>query len=159
MLWNSYFIGDVRNVSKTYLRNVTQQDIELLFEWANDYAVRKNSFNTEQILFEDHVRWFNKMMSDEDVLQFIMMVDDTPVGQIRFVINKDEAEIGYSIAKEYRGKGYGHKILQLSTALVSEEYPGIHKLIAKVKPDNAASNKLFLNEQYEIAYLCYFRNL
>ena len=138
-----------------YLREATMQDIDLLYEWANDPAVRINSFNSEPIQYDTHVKWYNHIMSDESVLQFILMDDNIPVGQIRLNINGDEAEIGYSIASAYRGKGYGHRVLQLIAEEVKAYYPVIKCLIAEVKPENIASNKLFEHEGYETKYICY----
>ena len=138
-----------------YLRDAMQKDMDLLFMWANDTAVRKNSFKSDPILYEDHVKWFKHIMEDDRVLQFIMMDDETPVGQIRLNLEDEEAEIGYSIAAEFRGKGYGHRILQLVAQKIQTEYPQIKKLIAKVKPENIASKKLFESEGYEMKYSCY----
>ena len=138
-----------------YLREVVQSDMDLLYTWGNDPAVRKNSFKTDPIPYDDHVRWFKRIMEDDNVLQFIMMDEDIPVGQIRLNIEDDEAEIGYSIAAEYRRKGYGHTILQLIADKVETDYPQIKKLIAKVKPENSASKKLFESEGYEMKYSCY----
>ena len=142
-----------------YLRKVEYSDMDLLYKWANDTATRKNSFNSDAISYKDHVRWFNSMMGDDSVLQFIMMNGDTPVGQIRLNINGDEAEIGYSIAEEQRSNGYGHKILQLITDTIFVEYSEINVLSAKVKPDNAVSNRLFQNEVYEMQYYCYKKKI
>ncbi len=138
-----------------YLREATMQDMNLIFEWANDPAVRVNSFNSEPIPYDTHVKWYSHIMDDESVLQFILMNDDTPVGQIRLNIDGDKAEIGYSIASEYRGKGYGHKVLQLVADEVKAKYLNIKCLIAKVKPENIASNKLFEHEGYVLKYHCY----
>ena len=130
-------------------------DIDLLYTWANDPAVRKNSFKSEPIPYEDHKRWFEHIMMDDKVLQYILMDDEMPVGQIRLNVENEYAEIGYSIAAEHRGKGYGHKILQLIMQKIKSDYPQIKKLIAKVKPDNMASRKLFESEGYEMKYSCY----
>lgn len=138
-----------------YLREATMQDMDLIYEWANDPAVRINSFNSEPIQYDTHVKWYNRIMSDESVLQFILMDDDTPVGQIRLNIDGDEAEIGYSIASAYRGKGYGHKVLQLVAEKVKADHHDIRCLVAKVKPENIASSKLFEREGYETKYTCY----
>ena len=94
-------------------------------------------------------------MVDDKVLQYIMMDEENPVGQIRLNLANDKAEIGYSIAAEYRGKGYGHKILQLIVDEVKEHHPEIKTLIAKVKPENTTSKKLFESEGYEMKYSCY----
>lgn len=138
-----------------FLRKAENGDMDLLFKWANDPVVRSNSFNTDPIPYENHVKWFNKMMEDPSVLQFILMEDDIPVGQIRLNVEGNEAEIGYSIGSEFRGKGYGHEILKLVVDEVKERYTEIESLIAKVKPENVASNKLFESDGYDIKYICY----
>lgn len=138
-----------------FLRKAEKDDMDLLFGWANDPVVRANSFNTNPIPYENHVQWFKKIMEDSTILLYILMDDDTPVGQIRLNVDGDEAEIGYSIGSEFRGKGYGHKILQLVVEEVHKEHSEILKLVAKVKPDNKASNILFEKEGYSMDYSCY----
>ncbi len=141
------------------LRKAVMEDMDLIYEWANDPVVRQNSFHSDPIPYEVHKAWFQRIMSDASVLQFIMMEEDIPVGQIRLNVDDDEAEISYSIGDTFRGKGYGHKILQLIAELVKKEYPEIRNLIAKVKPGNDPSNKLFETENYEMSYLCYSKCL
>ncbi len=138
-----------------YLRDAVQSDMDLLYAWANDPTVRKNSFNSGTIIYEEHVGWFKRTMEDEHVLLFILMDSDIPVGQIRLNVEDDVAEIGYSIAAEFRGKGYGHKLLQLTVKKVQEDYPQIERLIAKVKTENTISCNLFEREGYEKTYSCY----
>lgn len=96
-----------------YLRKAKQGDMDMLYGWANDPAVRINSFNSEPIPYEDHVKWFNHVLDNEKILQFILMDGNVPVGQIRLNVDGEEAEIGYSIASKFRGKGYGRTILHL----------------------------------------------
>lgn len=146
-------------MNNLFLRKAEYSDMDLLYVWANDPVVRENSFKTDAIPYDNHVKWFNKMMEDESVLQFILMNNNTPVGQIRLNVDKDVAEIGYSIAKEYRGKGYGHRIIQLVSSIVNKQYPDIKKLVAKVKPNNIDSNRIFLNEGFDLEYSCYVLNV
>lgn len=138
-----------------FLRKAEQGDMDLLFQWTNDPVVRRNSFNTDPIPYENHMKWFNKIMKDPTVIQFILMDDETPVGQIRLNVEGTEAEIGYSIGSEFRGKGYGHRVLQLVANEVIANHPEIEKLVAKVKPDNIASNKAFRNAGFCTEYNCY----
>lgn len=145
--------------SQVYLRKVESEDIDLLFGWANDHLVRENSFNSDPIPYEDHTAWFERMMNDETVLQFIMMLGSIPIGQIRLNVEGNEAEIGYSISSEYRGKGYGRLILNLLKDEISLNYPNIHVLKARVKPDNEASNRLFITEGFSTDCICYSYNL
>lgn len=142
-----------------YLRRATIEDMDLLYRWANDPIVRHNSFNTDTIPYESHIAWFNKNMENPLVLQFILMDDQIPIGQIRLNISGADAEIGYSIAREFRGKGYGHLILRLLSDEIRKNHSEIKRLIAKVKPENQASNRLFEAEDYAIEYTCYCKEL
>lgn len=138
-----------------FLREALQSDVELLYKWANDPIVRQNSFQTEEIPYDTHREWFDRMMENKNIIQYILMDGKEPVGQIRLMIDGDVAEIGYSISSLHRQKGYGRLILQLILEEVNNKYPEIKKLIAKVKPTNIASKKLFESEGYEMKYSCY----
>ena len=129
--------------------------MDTLFEWANDPLVRRNSFNSDPITYEDHQKWFDSMMKDSCILPYILMDNDVPVGQIRLKMEGDTAEISYSIAQEYRGKGYGHSILKLVKRMTSEQYPMIKSLIARVKPSNSQSFSLFQKEGFIEQYRYY----
>lgn len=137
------------------LRKATLDDMDILYLWVNDPVVRNNSFNVESVSYKNHQKWFKRIMNDNAVYQFILIDDKTPVGQIRLNVDGDEAEIGYSIAREYRGKGFGRAILQLIVDEVRTNLPNIKKLVAKVKPDNTVSNSLFKSEGYNMKYSCY----
>lgn len=142
-----------------YLRRAELTDIDLLYEWTNDPVVRTNSFNSENISYNDHQKWFASMMADENIIQYILMADSTPVGQIRITIEGNTAEIGYSISERYRQKGYGQKILNLLQKEVERDFSHIDMLIAKVKPENIASNKLFKREDYEMKYIYFSKKI
>lgn len=128
------------------LRKVTEADIEILFRWVNDETVRENSFDSHIINFDEYADWFNRMMSDPNEVQYILVMNGKPIGQIRLSIHKDEAEIGYSISKSVRGCGYGREIIRLAIKQVKTDYPSVITLIAKAKPSNVAS------------YYCFYKN-
>lgn len=77
-----------------YLRKATPEDMKMLFDWANDEDVRRNSFNSNKITWEEHKVWFERLMKDENQYQYILMVDDIPAGQIRLSCEDGKAEIG-----------------------------------------------------------------
>ncbi|MCR5607826.1 MAG: GNAT family N-acetyltransferase [Lachnospiraceae bacterium] len=137
------------------LRKVKDTDIDLLYKWANDPIVRKNSFNTDIIKYETHKVWFYKMMTSTSIHQFILVNDEIPLGQIRLNIISETAEIGYSIAAEFRGMGYGSLMLKLINDELKNNYPNVKKIIAKVKTQNIASQKAFEKMNYEKEYLSY----
>lgn len=133
----------------------TKDDMDLLFEWANDDEVRKNSFSTAKISYENHVKWFKKLLAREDCKQYIFYVDGVAVGQVRVTIEDEKAEIGYSICASGRGKGYAKKMMQLLTEQLKKDAPWVKTLVAKVKPENIASQKVFLGLEYKETYRQY----
>ncbi len=126
------------------LKKVKPADVDLLFQWANDSEVRRNAFHTEPILYENHVKWFANMLADASVYQYILYQEETPIGQIRLNIEGGEAIIDYSISANYRGKGYGNKLLQLlKQQLAADKIPDVIKLTGQVKYENPASARVF----------------
>ena len=134
------------------MRTVKEDDIDLLFAWANDPEVRKNAFHTEPIPYETHQKWFANLMNDEKQVQYIFMVDEKPAGQIRLSISEEEAVIDYSIAADMRGRGYGKRMLELIREEAGRSYPFIHTLIGRVKKGNPASGKCFAACGYEESF-------
>ena len=139
----------------TYLRKADINDRELIYEWANDMDVRKASFNPAIISYDDHISWYEAIMKDDSVVQYILMDNDVPIGQIRLAIDGYDAEISYSVSSYYRGRGYAHKMIELINEEIRNNYSFIKRLIAKVKPNNSASLKLFESEGYQVDYICY----
>ncbi|MCI8993632.1 MAG: GNAT family N-acetyltransferase [Eubacterium sp.] len=131
-----------------YLRKAAKEDIDLLFQWANEAEVRANSFSAAQISYEEHTKWFQNMLHDRDRKQYIYMADDVPVGQIRIDISGDTAEVSYSVCDGCRGKGHGEKMLDLLQQKLLTDEPEVHRLIAKVKNGNQRSERAFLKLGY-----------
>lgn len=131
------------------LRLATQEDCDLLFEWANDVECRKNSFSQEKIDYDTHVRWFRAHLQDEKSDVFLAVWDSVEVGMLRLDYEQNQALISYSVAAKERKKGYGKKILQLAEICVREHKENIHILTGKVKNDNVISMHIFEELGYE----------
>lgn len=127
-----------------YLKRATPRNVDLLFEWANERAVRENSFNTAPIAYDEHVKWFEKMMADESVYQYILYEGDLPVGQIRLNVENKAAVISYSVCAQKRGNGYGSEILKLARQQIeADKITDVIKLIGRVKYENIVSARAF----------------
>lgn len=138
------------------LRLVRKEDVELLFEWANDPVVRQNAFSTEPISYENHVHWFQNKLQDEDCRIYIFMKEDCAIGQIRLDgITEEKTGIDYSIASEFRGQGFGRKMLQLLEEKIRQDLPKVQVLMAEVKRENHASKQVFLKNDFQEAYTVY----
>jgi len=130
-------------------KKATFNDAKLLFDWANDEEVRKNSFNSSKIEYEEHITWFQNCLESEDVNIYIFYLDNIPVGQVRLTnIDKEYLIISYSISSGYRGKGLGKSVIRQIETDIMPLYPAIKCLIGKVKPDNIASQKVFEVNSY-----------
>lgn len=133
------------------LRPVTAADAGLLFEWTNEAETRKNSFSSEPVLWDNHVRWLDKKIADNGCLFFIMLLGEEPVGTVRLDIDakKQTGLISYSIDKRFRGQGLGSRMLVLAEE--KAKAAGLRYLVGEIKPENRASEKCFLKNGYEEA--------
>jgi RimJ/RimL family protein N-acetyltransferase len=125
------------------LRRATHADVDLYFEWANDPDVRRYSFTHDMIGYQDHIDWFALKIADPATHLFLLLADGTPVGQIRFLVSGVRAELSFSIAREFRGRGLARHLVKLGAAAMNDL--GAEIVIAKVKPDNQASIAVFLD--------------
>ena len=121
------------------LELATEKDVKLLFDWANDLEVRTNAFNSNAILWEDHLKWVQSKLRNPNCKIFILRLNGSPVGQIRFDFINDFWEIDYSIDKFYRGKGFGKKIIDFGVS----KFKKSSLILGKVKKSNLASIKVF----------------
>ncbi|MEO5998766.1 MAG: GNAT family N-acetyltransferase [Chitinophagaceae bacterium] len=122
------------------LRRASSGDKKLLFDWVNEEEVRNNSINTKSISFEEHESWFNKKLNCPDCGIYIFEIKAVPAGVIRFDFNEiDNAwEIGYSIAKNFRGNGLGKVIIVEGMKLLNHL-----PVIGYVKEENKKSQAIF----------------
>ncbi|MGH9340943.1 MAG: GNAT family N-acetyltransferase [Acidobacteriota bacterium] len=125
------------------IRSVTGEDCKLLWEWANDPEVRAWAFQTEPIAWEQHLAWFRQKSLDPNRFIYIIMNEnDQPIGQVRFEVQCDDAEVSISLEKSHRGRGYGVEGLRLACQSLLHS-SSVQRLLAYIKPANAGSLKVF----------------
>lgn len=130
------------------LRQVRKNDCELIYSWINDSFVRSNSFNLKQISLEEHINWFNSVISDPDTCYYIALDNlENPLGQARFRLENNEAVISVLLGKDHRGKGLGSELIKCATKRCFTD-TGINKINAYIKIKNIASLKAFLKAGY-----------
>jgi RimJ/RimL family protein N-acetyltransferase len=137
-IFTSYFQGQ-----EITIRKVRSQDLETCFKWANDIIVRRQSFDTRDIRFEDHVRWFNGKMKDDKCFFYIFELGGKPIAQIRFDINEGEAILGYLVDSSIRNRGMGITILAKGIETFVSDVRRPLSIIGYVKQSNIASQKSF----------------
>ena len=126
-------------------RPAQRNDAKTYFDWANDPAVRSNGFHTEKLEWENHCRWFQKMMQSPDChLYLVSDVSDNKVGQVRLTPDPSGyLEIGFSVDPAFRKKGLGLILLQHVLTTETSKHPNTRGFIARVKQTNKASARIF----------------
>ncbi|MBU3142327.1 GNAT family N-acetyltransferase [Clostridium sp. CF012] len=131
------------------LREVEKKDCALIYNWAIDEHVRINSFSSEKIFYDDHIKWFNKKINNINNYFFILVHKGIDVGVIRLDVENQKGIISYSISKDFREKGYGSIIIEKLDEKIKECELDIHELYGEVKYTNKASQKIFKKFGYK----------
>ena len=124
----------------TFLKRACKQDCDLIFNWANDVSVRKNSFNSNELNYDEHVVWFDNKLHSNNSIIFLFYYNNLPVGQVRIDIENKVGIISYSIDKDFIGCGLSIEMLRLLEVNVNKD---VNKLIGNVKFGNVGSQKIF----------------
>ena len=137
-------VRDAMVNSSVRVRRARESDSRLLWEWANEPDVRASAFSQQAIGWEEHSAWFQARLADEACMILIGEVaDGRPIGQVR--INQKpnrEAEIDLSVARDFRGAGYGSLLLETALQEVFDSCR-ITKVHAFIRPENLASARAF----------------
>lgn len=139
------------------LRKVTMKDFQKLFIWVNDEEVRKNARYTEEKNLDEYKKWFIKALKDENLFMFIEVVDGEDIGQVKLQVSGEEIIFNYSIAKEYRGKGFGIVPIRDGERFIMENknlFIGKNKLTAYVRTSNIPSCRIFEKLDYTKVFKC-----
>jgi RimJ/RimL family protein N-acetyltransferase len=125
-------------------RHARLEDSRLLWEWANDAAVRAASFSTAPIPWETHVAWLvDQIERKESLLLIAEDENEIALGQIRFDLESEsDANLNISLAKEKRGCGLALPVINagIGELFSSTDIARVH---AFVKTDNTASARAF----------------
>jgi UDP-2,4-diacetamido-2,4,6-trideoxy-beta-L-altropyranose hydrolase len=125
------------------IRRATTADCRLLWELANDPAVRASAFSPASIPWEDHVAWFESKVQTPTCHMLIGEAGGAVAGQVRVDERSNgQGEIHISVASEFRGEGLGSRLIGLAVRqlFASTVMSRIH---AYILPQNAASQRAF----------------
>jgi RimJ/RimL family protein N-acetyltransferase len=132
------------------LRESNENDAMLLYNWSSDPLVRSQSFNQEPIEFENHKKWFDKKLKNEQSLLLINEFEGESAGLIRFEVEKEKATIGVLIGEKFRGKGLASDMLIKSTQFYFSKFD--KPIWAFIKESNQASIKSFSKAGFEFSH-------
>jgi UDP-2,4-diacetamido-2,4,6-trideoxy-beta-L-altropyranose hydrolase len=126
------------------LRIAVKADIKNIFDLSNEENVRENSTNSEHIIWENHVKWFENRLDDENYLFLIAENENAEfMGQVRHEFEKTQAVVSISIAPDFRGLDLAAPIISKSAKYLFENNEKIEFILAYIKEINIPSIKAF----------------
>jgi spore coat polysaccharide biosynthesis predicted glycosyltransferase SpsG/ribosomal protein S18 acetylase RimI-like enzyme len=125
------------------LRLATPEDTFLLWRWANDPAARSQSFQSEPIGWDEHRHWFEQRLRSEASRIYVLEWKTIPVGIVRYDrVEGSRARISFSVDRDFRGRGFGLKLIQLSRPQASRDL-SVEAFEAETLPGNVPSQRVF----------------
>ena len=125
------------------VRPATTSDSRSVFEWRNDPVSRANSHTGHVLGWDEHDEWFSRSLVDPDRVIFMGVVDDEPIGVVRFDrCGTQEFEISINLAPGRRGRGLGAKLLSSACSAFTINEPKAC-LAAQLKVANLPSRRVF----------------
>lgn len=106
------------------------------------------SMSTAPVAEDQHQRWFAATLQNPDRLLFIGFRPELPragIGVVRFDIRRSEhqAEVNINLSEDFHGQGLGAPLLAAGIRAFAGREREIHRVLAKVKPENLASQRCF----------------
>ena len=120
------------------LRPATYSDRRVLYELACDPAMRLARGTDRKFSWAEHCTWLKSVLSDNTIFLYMAEEGKRVVGEIRFDVDGDQAEVGLVVKERGRGQGYGVEMITEGMKLVPVE-----KFRARIDPENVASRKCF----------------
>lgn len=128
---------------KLRVRPAMEDDLMMIFNWANDSLTRRMSFNQNFIPLEDHKKWFNKVLSQRKTHLLIIEADKSnnwiPIAQVRV---DEDGEISMSLVSQFRLQQLAKPVIKAGIEYIKNEFQ-IDELVANIKKENIASVKAF----------------
>ena len=126
-------------MSRIHIRPIQERDTSLIVQWRNADAVRSRFIFQEKFTVELHENWMKKKVKTGEVVQFIIEIEDRPVGSVYLRdcdFHNQKAEFGIFIGEDdARGRGVGAEAIRqiLDYAFYSLN---LNKIFLRVFKDN-----------------------
>lgn|ERR1035437_1140742 len=131
------------------IREFEINDAPTVFNWRNEpYIVNLGSLK-KGVTWDEHLNWFKNTLKGTDRRAFILQINNTPAGQVRFDREtQDSCFISVYLIEEFSGKGYGIEFIKLGSKKIFSEWKNIKNIYALVKMDNTVGQKAFIKADF-----------
>ena len=140
-------VGPAPAVPPVALRRATQDDAARLLAWRNDPQTRAMSVSAAEVTADEHRAFLAASLASSDRFLFVAEAEGRPVGTLRLDREPNATfAVSLTVAPEERRKGYSAALLRAADAEAARL--GARRLVAVLRPDNAASRKAFETAGY-----------
>jgi RimJ/RimL family protein N-acetyltransferase len=128
---------------KLQLRPAMLEDAKMVFAWRNDPFILARGSSQRAVEWDEHLKWFEETVHDGSRKMFIVLLDDNPVGQVRFDrTDEHTCEVSIYLLPAYTGRGIG--VVALKTACWEAfAHLGVKRIVALIRKDNQQSVSAF----------------
>ena len=123
------------------LIDVNPSHIDLLYNWRNQDHIREVMFDSREIAYYNHKKWFSSVLENENVYYKVLTVDHVPYGVANFHYTNKNDRIGYwgfYIGEVKAPKGMGTILCTKMLDFLFWEL-NVHKVCAEVLAFNERS--------------------
>src|SRR4051812_4272933 len=101
------------NPASGRLRTMTVDDLEQVLAWRNHPSIRRNMLTQDEILLDDHRRWFERAAQDPSRQLLLFEYEETALGFVHLTGSRPQsiADWGFYAAPD-APKGTGRKLGQ-----------------------------------------------
>ena len=125
------------------VRRAKVTDATRYWYWVNGSVVRKDTFNENNIEWQDHQERFNDELNDPCAVLLIIEFDLGFIGHVRFERTGSHYTADYSLVNQFQGLGLEKRVL--SKAIDYLRRANAFTLIDEGIEKNTATNKVFQN--------------
>jgi len=132
---------------KIIIKKASVKDASFFYKLRNEKTARKNSFNSKNIKYYDHLKWYKKKLKKKNTIFLVAVINNSQkIGTVRYETKKIFTSISINISKKFRNLGFGSKILEKSEKFLKKKLI----IISKIKNNNKASLKIFKKNNYKV---------
>ena len=129
------------------LRDVTENDIQKIYDWRNHPKIRVCMFNSGEIKLEDHITYLKNRLNNPEEYSFMILDENKEMGVVKLDKRENSYEVGILLDPEMHGKGIGTQSIEAIIKKAKEL--GIKKLTSRVKEWNVGSKKIFEKNNFK----------
>lgn len=131
------------------LRPAIAADCLDIFVWRNHPVNRQYSHNSQEILYEEHQVWFQKILQAKDRFLLIGSDKQGSLGVLRFDSHNDRCMVSVYLVPNRQGEGLGPALLKEGLEWLKLQYQKPVVVYAEIYTENIASHIAFLRAGFK----------